>query len=487
MALIADSVDSTLSVSENLSPSNPLRSNISQFNVQDSANRYTRDTVWKLLLHTAIPMLPGTLSLSGYNIANTYFLAKLGLEPLTAMGFVFPVVMLVGCVFIGLGVGVMTPMAQAIGRGDRTQAARIATSGLLLTMLASIVCGVAGNATLEWTFRQYGADAALIPVIAEYMYIWYAGCFTVAFMMLGNHLMIGSGMPVHAGLLMLFGMGLNVGLDAWFIFGGGPIPPLGVRGAALGTVLSQGIAACLAMMALQRQRKLFHLRMLCDVKGILKLWCTIIEMSIPLTLGYLLMPLGNSVIVWIISRFGHEAVAACTAVGRLEAVACLITMSLGMSLTSVVAQNFGAEKFDRIRQTLKLSVTFAFVMEFCVAIAAFCFARSIAEFFVTNPTVVQIMIWHLQIVTFGYGMTEIHRFSCCFLTGCSHPRLATCANLLRVVLLVAGSYWGAQWSGITGVFFARLGTDFFAGGVNLLLAVWIVWRLYPSWSKKRSA
>ena len=446
--------------------------------IEDAANRYTRGTVWKLLIRTAVPMLPGTLSLSGYNIANTYFLAKLGLEPLAAMGFVFPVVMLVGCVFIGLSVGVMTPMAQAIGRGDREQAVQIATSGLLLTVLASIFCGLLGNATLEWTFRQYGADATLIPVIAEYMHIWYAGCFTIALMMLGNNLMIGSGMPVHAGLLMLFGMGLNVGLDAWFIFGAGPIPALGVRGAALGTVIAQGSAGCLAMIALQHQRKLFRLHVLRDVSNVLKQWSTIVEMSIPLTLSYLLMPLGNSVIVWIISRFGHEAVAACTAVGRLEAVACLITMSLGMSLTSVVAQNFGAEKFERIRQTLKISVTFALLMELCVAILAFCFARSIAEFFVTDPLVVKIMIWHLQIVTFGYGMTEVHRFSCGFLTGCSHPRLATCVNLLRVTLLVASSYVGAQWHGVTGVFFARLGTDFFAGSASLLLTIWIVWHLH---------
>ena len=438
--------------------------------------RYTQGTVWKLLLFTAIPMLPGTLSLAGYNIANTYYLSELGTDPLAVMGYVFPVTMLVASLFMGMAVGVATPMAQAIGRGDRALAVQIATAGVLLLTLVSVACGYLGIRFMNQTFSLYGAKPELLPLIAEYMEIWYAGCFTVALMMLGNHLLIGSGNPIYAGTLMLFGMTLNVLLDYWFIFGAGPIPAMGIRGAALGTVISQGAAAFLSLAVQQFHRHMISLPILRHWRQVLSAWRIILGMTMSLVIGYLLVPLGNNVILWVVSQFGKEAVAAVATVGRFETVALMIPMSLGMSLTSVVAQNFGAGCYERIRTAMKFSVSFVLVLEFGIAILAYLFAAPLTSIFTEDPEVARIMILHLQIVSFGYGMTELHRYSCFFLTGCSHPRLATWANVVRVGLLIGGAWYGAAWAGITGMFCARLGTDLLAGTLNILLAAWIVWR-----------
>ncbi|MDO4559199.1 MAG: MATE family efflux transporter, partial [Planctomycetia bacterium] len=272
--------------------------------------RYVRGTVWKLLLFTAIPMLPGTLSLAGYNIANTYFLSELGTDPLAVMGYVFPVTMLVSSLFVGLAVGVAAPMAQAIGRGEQAEAVRIATLGILLLTLVSLLCGSLGIWFMDWTFSLYGAKPELLPLIAEYMEVWYAGCFTVALMMLGNHLLIGSGNPMYAGGLMLFGMTINVVLDYWFIFGAGPIPAMGIRGAALGTVISQGCAAFLSLAVQQFRHRMISLSSLRRLKPVIRSLRSILWMASSLLIGYLLVPLGNNVILWIVSQFGKEAVAA---------------------------------------------------------------------------------------------------------------------------------------------------------------------------------
>ena len=97
----------------------------------DSKAAYTTGPIGKTMLMTAFSMLAGTLAMSGYNIADTYFVGQLGKIPLAAMGFTFPVIMLIGCVFRGLGVGVMTNAAQALGSGNNAKAGKLITSGLL--------------------------------------------------------------------------------------------------------------------------------------------------------------------------------------------------------------------------------------------------------------------------------------------------------------------------------------------------------------------
>ena len=109
---------------------------------------YTRGSIAKVMLSTALSMVPGTLAISGYNVVDTYFVGRLGTRPLAAMGFTFPVVMIVGCIYHGLGGGVMTPVAQLLGAGRRDQAARMVTSGILLFTLIGLSLSIAGIALI---------------------------------------------------------------------------------------------------------------------------------------------------------------------------------------------------------------------------------------------------------------------------------------------------------------------------------------------------
>ena len=120
---------------------------------------YTRGPIGRTMMKTAFAMVAGTLAMSGYNIADTFFVGQLHSEiPLAAMGFTFPVIMLIGCVFRGLGVGVMTTTAQALGGGRHGRAARLAPSGLVLVFLFSVVLAVLGMVTINGTFECFGAQ-----------------------------------------------------------------------------------------------------------------------------------------------------------------------------------------------------------------------------------------------------------------------------------------------------------------------------------------
>ena len=113
---------------------------------------YTDGPIGSVMTKTALSMLPGTLAISGYNIVDTYFVSKLGTLPMAAMGFTFPVVMLVSCLFRGIDNGIMTPTAQSLGGGKIPRAARMISSGIILLMMISMIVAVVGSLTINPVF-----------------------------------------------------------------------------------------------------------------------------------------------------------------------------------------------------------------------------------------------------------------------------------------------------------------------------------------------
>ena len=142
---------------------------------------YTDGPIGSVMLKTALSMLPGTLASSGYNIVDTYFVSKLGTLPMAAMGFTFPVVMLVGCLFRGLDNGIMTPTAQLLGGGRIPRAARLISSGAMMLIIVSLAVGIIGSLTIEPVFRTLlKADDQVMGDIRNYMVIWYMGSVTAS-------------------------------------------------------------------------------------------------------------------------------------------------------------------------------------------------------------------------------------------------------------------------------------------------------------------
>ncbi len=432
---------------------------------------YTRGPIGRTMMKTAFAMVAGTLAMSGYNIADTFFVGQLHSEiPLAAMGFTFPVIMLIGCVFRGLGVGVMTTTAQALGGGRHGRAARLATSGLVLVFLFSVVLAVLGMVTINGTFECFGAQGEALAEVKKYMNIWYFGCATASLSMVGNDLLIAAGDSRVASGMMMAGMIINVILDPLFIFGVGPFPAMGISGAALATIFSQLLATVTLLWLLYRRHGLIVPEVM-PWRQLRSAWMLMIRFAIPAALGMLLMPIGSAVITRITAEFGNTAVAATAAAGRLEMVAFIFPMALGISLLPMIGQNYGARLYSRINQCRRFAMRFAFWFLLVMAGIYFVFAPQLVRFFSADPGVQEIMIVYMRIIPFGFGMIEIHRYSGFFFTGCGLPSIAAWLNALRIVGLMIPLSLLALWFGsLAGLFWARLAADLLAGGIGWFLA-----------------
>ncbi|MCI7643292.1 MAG: MATE family efflux transporter [Lentisphaeria bacterium] len=439
---------------------------------------YTTGSIRGTMLKTTLAMLAGTLAMSGYNLADTYFVGRLdGVEPLAAMGFTLPVVMLAGCVFRGMAIGVMAPMAHALGAQKLGKAAKIVTYGLIMTGIISLVISLLGLASCEYLLRGFGAEGTTLQMAMDYMSIWYIGCFTASLSMCGNDILIASGDNKVASMMMILGMVINVIVDPLFIFGWGLIPAMGIKGAALATVISQFLSGLIIWLVVWKRLRLLSFEPIV-LPVMLHYWRTMIRFAIPASIGMLLMPMGMAVLTRITAQFGDAAVGAVAAVGRLEMVAFVIPMAMGISLMPMIAQNFGARKYDRIWECRRFAMRFAMFFLFLMAVIFFLLSDFLASKFTKEPEVQQIMILGLSIIPWGLAGVEVHRFAGFFYTGCNHPNKAAWLNALRIVgFLIPFSLIAAYCQSIEGLFFARLAADLLAGLVGYILARNLTWNL----------
>ena len=426
------------------------------------------------LFKMAVPMLAGTFAVNAYNLTDTWFVSKLGTVPLAAMSFTFPVVMIVGFFTMGLGTGALAVVARALGENDREQAARITTHAMVLAALIALALAATGIATIGPVFTLLGADKAVLPMIRNYMVIWYGGMFVVTIPMIMNNVIMGTGDTKAAGIVMVVGTVINIFLDPVMIFGWMGFPRLGITGAALATIISQIFSFFYAFHILKNRHGLIQWQVI-SLSAMLLSWKSILKLGIPTVLSGILTPLSMAMVTRIVAGFGPVAVAAMGAGGRMEMFAFMIPMSIGMSLVPFIAQNYGAGRFDRISDARRATMRFALIFGAAATVVFYGAAPFMAGFFSDDPAVREVMVLYLRIVSFGFGMTEVFRYSTFCLTGIHSPIAAALLNVLRSVLLLVPLSWtGAIFWGISGVFFGRLATDLISGTIGIFFSKKII-------------
>ena len=382
---------------------------------------YTQGPIGRTMIRTGFAMLAGTLAIQGYHLADAWFIGRLpGAAPLAAMGFTQPLIMLLGCLLRGFTGGLMITTAHAIGAGDAPRARRLVASGTLLNVLIGLALMLVGIRAGHFVLHLFGATGEALSLALGYMDIWYAGILTAALSMMGNDLLITVGDARMASAAMMLGMAVNIPLDALLIFGahvpGTPwtVPAMGIRGAALATVLSQGIGMLFVLWLLHRRHRMLDFRGL-SPRPILAAWGTISRYAIPSILGMMLMPAGQAVLTRVTAAFGDVAVAATAAIGRLEGFAFIFPMALGISLSPMVSQNYGARRYDRIHQCRRFAMRFALLFLGTMSVLYAIAAPYLARAFSVDPDVERLMVLGLRIVPWGFAAVEIHRYTGMFL------------------------------------------------------------------------
>jgi putative MATE family efflux protein len=444
---------------------------------KQSAPKLTQRPVLPTLFAMALPMLGGTFAMNAFNLTDTWFVAQLGTLPLAAMGFSFPVVMFLGSITRGLGTGATAVVSHALGRHDEELAKRITTHTMILAALVVACVSIGGLLTMNAVFTMLGAETGILPLIREYMTIWYLSVAFMVFPMMASDILRATGDTVSPSLVMVLSSVLNMILDPIMIFGWFGFPPMGIRGAALATLLSMAVSCIVVLWILIHRHHLLLLE-IPSWRAMLASWQEVLNIGLPSSFSNILVPISGAVITRMVAQYGEAAVAACSAASRIEMFAFMIPMALGVSLVPFVGQNYGANRLDRVKGGQRYSYGFAFVFGIVIAIIFSIFSDHLARLFSQDQQVLSVLNCYLSIIPLGYGMMEIHRYSGFFLNGIKKPLHSTGVNAMRILgFLIPLSFLGGQFFGIEGIFWGRAIADILAGCGGMIWANTILNRI----------
>lgn len=414
------------------------------------------DPVAPTLKNMTVPMIYGMILLMTFNLVDTFFVGLLGTQPLAAISFTFPITFTVISLTIGLGIGTSAVIARALGKGDKESAKNLATSALYLAAAIVGILAVIGYLLIDETFLLLGASKVLLPLIHQYMDIWFLGCICLIGPMIGNAVLRASGDTKTPSLIMGSAGLINAVLDPIFIFGFGPVPAMGIQGAAIATSVSWIFGLGYVLYILSVKRGLVHSKLM-SVKDFITSARGILHIGLPAAGANMLTPVAAAVLTAIVAKYGESAVAAFGVGSRIESIACLVVLALSMTLPPFISQNFGAGNMKRVAEGYKTSIKFVLGWQVLIYVVLVLAAPFIADVFSKEQAVADIIKLFIWILPLGYGLQGVIILTNSSFNALHKPMVALMLSIVRLfVCYVPAAYLGSLWFGLEGFFIGAL-------------------------------
>lgn len=399
-----------------------------------------QDPIRPTLVRMTVPMMFGMVSLMLFNLADAWFVGQLGTDPLAALSFTFPISFSVTSLAIGLGVGTSATLARLIGSGQTARVARVATDNYLMAILITALVGLLGQFLLPTLAQLLGAPYALYPLIEGYMSIWFFGSIFMVLNMVCNATFRASGDTRITAVIMLGSSVMNFILDPILIFGWGPLPALGIEGAALASLIAWASTSFVALYLLKRLKGLLLLEWL-RWPDIWDNWRSVLRISLPAALSNMMTPVANGVLTAVVARHGPEAVAAFGVGNRLESLSLLVCLALSMTLPPFISQNFGARLIHRVQGAYQSAIQFALIWQLLVYLLLALSAGWVAQLFTDDPEVLRWLTLWILVVPLGFGFQAATFLSSSTFNALHQPLRALRISLVRLFILYVPLGW----------------------------------------------
>ncbi|MBL8966490.1 MAG: MATE family efflux transporter [Spirochaetaceae bacterium] len=354
----------------------------------DSARGADRE-IFASLFRIALPVMAGSLVETLYNLTDAFFLGKLGATEISAPSIAFPIVFFLIVFGSGLSGAGTTLIAQSKGRGDPKKMSFYLNQMVLILGVAALLLSLVGLVLSRPLLGLLKTPPEVFEAAASYLTIIFAGMpFMFAYFALqASFTAVGDSFTplwVH-----LVAVGVNVILDPLLIFGLGPFPRLEVAGAAIATVLSQGVAAVISIAILARGRHGLRLspgemRPRADA---VKLF---LRIGLPSSVGQGLSALGFAVLQGVVNFFGASAIAAFGVGNRIISLFDIPAHGIASAATSLSGQALGARDEARAHRVVRVALVACLVFLTPPLVASFFFGGGLVRFFVNDAEAIRL-------------------------------------------------------------------------------------------------
>jgi len=316
--------------------------------LKSTANQITEGVIWKQLLRFFFPILLGTFFQQMYNTADTIIVGRfVGTQALAAVGSTAPFLNLVNGFFIGLSTGATVLLSQFFGANDRQGVRNALHTGVVLSVILGAATAIVGISSAPFVLKLTKIPPNCLDDALLYSSICFAGALASMVYNMGSGILRAMGDSKRPLIFLIITCFLNIGMDILCV----AILDLGVAGAALATLISQVISAVLILLVLcglpeDYRLRIKHLRL---HKDLLK---RILQIGLPAGLQFITFDVSNVLIQSGINSFGDITMAAWTAYVKTDGITWMVSGAFGVAITTFVGQNFGAQKYARVRQSV---------------------------------------------------------------------------------------------------------------------------------------
>jgi putative MATE family efflux protein len=392
------------------------------------------------LVAMAVPIAVGMLAQTLYFLIDLYFIAQLGDASLAGVGAAGTAVFLVMALTQMLGVGTMALVSQAVGRKDPADADLVFNQAMSLSLLATVATLVGGYLLSGCFMRIVGADEPTIEAGIIYL-VWFMPGLALQYvnivMMSGLR---GTGVVQPTMVVQIATVLLNALLAPILIAGWLTGHPMGVAGAGLASTLSVAAGTLMLQLYFRRLEKYIHIRP-ATWRPQLPVWGRMINIGLPAGGEFGFMFLFMAVIYWVIRDFGAAAQAGFGLGMRLMQAIFLPAMAIAFATGPIAGQNFGAQQFDRVRDTFTSAAKISVVVMVVMMLGAQWRLEWLVRGFTGDPAVIEVATHFLRIASLNFVASGLI-FTCSgIFQGLGHTWPALASTASRVVTFMLPAIW----------------------------------------------
>ena len=401
---------------------------------------FTHSPVEKLLKEIAIPSMVGSMFQVLFNLVDTFYAGKISPEALAALAKSFPLYFIIVAAGIGIVAGCNSLIANSLGSNNRLAASIYSYNSLVYAFFLALVITFFGKYFSYDLLKIMGSTHDSILLAKEYIDIIYLG--TIVFLVLTsfNAVLNAQGDTKTYRNVLIVGLIFNIILNPVFIFGFFFIPAFGIAGLAISTILIQFIACIYLYLKVNKT----ELKIIFKISNFVirkNFFINIFNQSMPITFALFLVASGSYILLSFISTFGDQAIAGYGAAVRFEHLFSLPVIGLNTAVISIAGQNFGARRYDRVKEVYFKSIIIGIIIMIIAGIMIYVFSDHIVRIFSDDLEVINYGSNYLKIAAFIGPIYPVFFISHALFTSLKKTFLIFYSNLFRMVIFPFCIVW----------------------------------------------
>jgi putative MATE family efflux protein len=439
--------------------------------LKETTERLGYAPLWRLILSLSLPGMASLITMALYNLVDTFWVAKLGYQAIAALTIVLPYQILIIAIGVGTGIGISSLASRRFGERNIEATNHVAGQIFPLAGFFGIIFLTAAVFFPEPILTICGATPDIMDLATQYLTIIAWGTPFLLFMIMAGSLLRGSGDAVRPMAFMITASVINIILDPFLIFGLGPFPELGVRGAALATVIAQVIGAGLGFSYIVAHKSAYRVKLL-HLRPNLPILHDIYRVGFPSMIIEIMEGIIFALVNYIVSAFGSLALASAGIMIRIADLAFMPMFGVSEGLLPIVGFSFGARLWSRLWRAVKLASGGLMLFLAAATVVMEIFAPDLISIFNDDPELLAIAVPAMRIglaalVLVGPAILFVTTFQ-----GLGKGKEALFLSLIRqLVFFVPLLLILSRFYGLTGVWLSLPITDVLA---FIISALWLL-------------